>query len=232
MSQTPPQIPTRAQILDWIAAHPTQTSKRDIAKAFGIKGADRIALKRILRALTDEGHLEQRSKSLRDPDRLPPVGVLRVGAPDADGDLFAQPLEWRGEGPEPRVLMVVQSSDPALGEGDRVLARLQQVEDEDHDYAARLIRRIGTAPRRILGIFRTSSEGGRIVPIDKGASAEWLVPGDAAHGARDGELVEGEQSGPRGRLGLPRARIVHRLGDPSGPKAVSLIAIHQHGIPD
>ncbi|MGB1033515.1 MAG: ribonuclease R family protein, partial [Primorskyibacter sp.] len=26
--------------------------------------------------------------------------------------------------------------------------------------------------------------------------------------------------------------IVHRLGDPSGPKAVSLIAIHQHGIPD
>ena len=33
-------------------------------------------------------------------------------------------------------------------------------------------------------------------------------------------------------MGLPRARIVERLGDPSAPKAVSLIAIHQHGIPD
>ncbi|MBT4243308.1 MAG: ribonuclease R, partial [Planktomarina temperata] len=50
--------------------------------------------------------------------------------------------------------------------------------------------------------------------------------------AKDGELVEAEQSGPKGRLGLPRARVVERLGDPSAPKAVSLIAIHQHGIPD
>ena len=51
-------------------------------------------------------------------------------------------------------------------------------------------------------------------------------------GARDGELVEAEQAGPKGRMGLPKARIADRLGDPSAPKAVSLIAIHQHGIPD
>jgi ribonuclease R len=33
-------------------------------------------------------------------------------------------------------------------------------------------------------------------------------------------------------MGLPRARVISRLGDPSAPRAVSLIAIHQHGIPD
>jgi ribonuclease R len=33
-------------------------------------------------------------------------------------------------------------------------------------------------------------------------------------------------------MGLPQARITARLGDPSGPRAISLIAIHQHGIPD
>ena len=33
-------------------------------------------------------------------------------------------------------------------------------------------------------------------------------------------------------MGLPKARIVTRLGDPTEPRAVSLIAIHQHGIPD
>lgn len=33
-------------------------------------------------------------------------------------------------------------------------------------------------------------------------------------------------------MGLQRARVVQRLGDPGQPKAVSLIAIHQHGIPD
>jgi ribonuclease R len=52
------------------------------------------------------------------------------------------------------------------------------------------------------------------------------------NGAKEGELVEAEQSGPKGRMGLAKARIVQRLGDPSAPKAVSLIAIHQHGIPD
>ncbi|MCA0846459.1 ribonuclease R [Salipiger thiooxidans] len=226
-------LPSKAEILDWIAANPTLSAKRDIAKAFGIKGAARIDLKRILKELEAEGHLEKRKKTYRDPDRLPPVSVLQVRAPDENGDLFALPLEWHGEGVEPIVLVVPRASDPALGEGDRILARLQVVHETDHNYEARLIRRIGMSPRKVVGIFRKSAEGGRILPIDKGADKEWIVGPDATHGAKDGELVEAEQAGPRAtRMGLPKARIVMRLGDPSEPKAVSLIAIHQHGIPD
>ncbi|MDK3017721.1 ribonuclease R [Pseudodonghicola flavimaris] len=226
------RIPSKQEILDWISAHPTQSSKRDIAKAFGIKGSDRIDLKRVLKDLEAEGHLEKRKRTYRDPDRLPPVTVLQVKAPNQDGDLFARPLEWHGEGVEPIVLVIPRASDPALGEGDRILARMTLVHEEDHNYEARLIRRIGSNPRRILGIFRKGAEGGRIVPIDKSGSTEWMVPEDARQGARDGELVEAEQSGPKSRLGLPRARITDRLGDPTEPRAVSLIAIHQHGIPD
>ncbi|MDB9943376.1 MarR family transcriptional regulator, partial [bacterium] len=43
------QIPSQADILEWIRAHPEKSSKRDIAKAFGIKGAARIDLKQILK---------------------------------------------------------------------------------------------------------------------------------------------------------------------------------------
>ncbi|MEM7631436.1 MAG: ribonuclease R [Pseudomonadota bacterium] len=226
------RIPTKAEILDWISANPTLTAKRDIAKAFGIKGAARIDLKRILRTLEDEGHLEKRKKTYQDPDRLPPVSVLQVLPPDADGDLFASPMEWQGTGVEPRILVIPRASDPALGGGDRILARLTLVKDQDYHYEARLIRRIGTNPRRMLGIFRKGDEGGRIVPIEKGSDKQWQVAADATHGAKDGELVEAEQAGPKSRIGLPRARIVARLGDPSAPRAVSLIAIHEHGIPD
>jgi ribonuclease R len=225
-------LPTKADILDWIAANPTLTAKRDIAKAFGIKGAARIDLKRLLKELEAEGHLEKRKKTYRDPDRLPPVSVLQVKAPTPDGDLFARALEWHGEGVEPIILVIPRASDPALGEGDRILARLQVVHEEDHNYEARLIRRIGSNPRKVVGIFAKSSEGGRIKPIDKGSDKEWMVAPDATGGAKDGELVEAEQAGPAGRMGLPRARIIERLGDPSAPRAVSLIAIHQHGIPD
>ncbi|MEE2946480.1 MAG: ribonuclease R [Pseudomonadota bacterium] len=226
------RMPSKEEILEWISENPTLTSKRDIAKAFGIKGAARIDLKRVLRELEAEGHLRKRSRSYRDPEQLPPVSVLQILGADADGDLLARPMEWEGEGEEPSILMVLKASDPALGEGDRVLARLTEVKGEDHAYEGRLIRRIGTNPKRVLGLFRKGTEGGRIVPIDKGTDKEWSVPEGQVNGAKDGELVEGEQIGPKSRMGLPNAKIVSRLGDPTAPKAVSLIAIHQHGIPD
>ena len=226
------QMPTKADILQWISDNPTQTSKRDISRAFGIKGAAKIDLKRLLRELEDEGQLTRRKKTYRDPDKLPPVAVLKVSGQTPDGDLLARPMEWQGDGKEPVIMIIHRASDPALGEGDRILARLQDVKGEAHHYEARLIRRIGTNPRKILGLFRKRAEGGRIKPIDKGDSKEWVVPPGATGGAQDGELVEAEQSGPKDRMGLPRARVIDRLGDPMAPKAVSLIAIHQHGIPD
>ena len=226
------QMPTKAEILQWITDNPTLTSKRDISKAFGIKGSARIDLKRILKELEAEGHLQKRKKTYREKDKLPPVAVLLVGDVDRDGDLFATPLEWQGEGAMPRVLMITKTSEPALGKGDRILARLTEIDGEEHAYEGRLIRKIGTNPRTILGLFRAGAEGGRIVPVDKGADREWMVPPGSDEGARDGELVEAQQVGPKARMGLPKARIIARLGDPSAPKAVSLIAIHQHGIPD
>ena len=226
------KLPTKPEILRWITENPTLAAKREIAKAFGIKGAARIDLKRILKELEDEGHLEKRKKTFRDPDRLPPVSVIQIGEATRDGDLTARPMEWSGEGEAPRIIVIPKAGDPAMGAGDRILARLTELRGEAFQYEARLIRRIGTNPTRILGVFRQGSEGGRVVPIDKGNATEWQVPEGLTGGAKDGELIEAEQAGPKARMGLPRARIVARLGDPTAPKAVSLIAIHQHGIPD
>jgi ribonuclease R len=223
-------IPTKDQIRQWIAENPALGAKRDIAKAFGIKGDAKIDLKRLLREMEDEGALEKKARRFREPGVLPPVAVLQVLAPDAAGDLFAVPLE-EGVDSSQRVLIVTQKGDPALGAGDRILGRLTPVAGDGHAYEGRLIRRLGSNPLKVLGIYRDSHEGGRIVPIDKGQDKEWRVARDASNGARDGELVEGEAIGNR-RMGLPQARIVARLGDPSGARAVSLIAIHQHGIPD
>ena len=226
------QIPSKSEILSWISEHPSKAAKRDIAKAFGTKGAQRIDLKRVLKELEDDGKLTKRRSSYRDADELPPVAVLEITGPDADGDLFARPLEWTGKGAEPVILMVGRDGDQALGKGDRILGRLTVDATDDHSHTARMIRRIGTNPLRVLGIFRVGSEGGRVLPIDKGSDKQWVVAEGATDGAKDGELVEAEQSGPKGRMGLPKARIVARLGNPSEPRAVSLIAIHQHGIPD
>ena len=47
--------PKKAAILAWISANPKQRDKRDIAKAFRLKGSERTALNRILKELESEG---------------------------------------------------------------------------------------------------------------------------------------------------------------------------------
>ncbi|MCO4823499.1 ribonuclease R [Amylibacter sp.] len=226
------QIPTKEQILDWIKENPGKTNKRDVGRAFGIKGADRIELKRMLKELTADGLLAKKRRTYIDSDELPPVSVLMVLPPDANGDLTAKPLEWKGEGDAPRILIMPQKGDPALGANDQILARLSPSTDEDFKYEARLIRRIGSGPQRLLGIYRVGSEGGRLMPVDKKSDRESIVPAGETGGAKDGELVEAEQLGKQRHAGLAKVRIVEVLGDPMAPKSISLIAIHQHGIPD
>ena len=229
---------TKEQILQWITDHPDQATKRDIATAFNLRGAGKITLKRLLTELEVDGAVPPRAvrrmARVDSPD-LPPVAVLQVLAPDANGDLFAKPLEEAHIASTARILIRPQKGDPALGEGTRILARLAPEVGEDYTHTARLIRALGGSALKTLGIFRATPEGGRILPIDKGAEKEWAVAAVHIAGAQNGELVEAEQIGARkngGRLGLPQARITQRLGDPSAARSVSLIAIHQHGIPD
>jgi len=225
------QFPTKAEILDWINDNPSQSSKRDIARAFGIKGQARVELKRILRELYAEGHLSKDRKTPRDKNSLAPVELLHITAQDRDGDLFAEPLNWKGDDKAPTVFFVAKKGDPALKIGDRILCRISDSGDEPVPFEGRLIRRIGRGAEKIVGIYKAQDFGGRILPVDKKSDREWQVGPEGRNGARDGELVEAENTGGRTK-GLGRARIIARIGDPSAPKAISLIAIHEHGIPD
>ncbi len=224
-------FPSKADILAWIKDNPRTTSKRDIAKAFGIKGNARIELKQILKELRVEGHLAKDRNTYRESNTLQNVELLQITAIDKDGDLFAEPANWKGEVHAPSVLVIIKTGDPALAIGDKLLCRISKSADEHVPYEGRLIRKIGASATKILGLFRQADFGGRVIPVDKKASKEWMIaPGDR-NGARDGELVEATQIGKAG-MGLPKAKITARLGDATAPKSVSLIAIHEHGIPD
>jgi ribonuclease R len=95
-------FPTKDEILDWIRDNPKETGKREIARAFDIKGGGRVELKRILRELEDEGHISRRKRRLGHAGHLPPVGVLIAGGPDRDGDIFARPANWEKDGEPPQ----------------------------------------------------------------------------------------------------------------------------------
>jgi len=236
----PAALPSEEQVLEFIQSQSSRVGKREIARAFGIRGAARIDLKKLLKQMSDKGLIERRRKRVSHASGLPPVAVLEITAIDTDGDPLARPASWDEElsGPPPVVLVVGTArgvpKSLTAGIGDRVLARISRASPDaadGHAYEARIIRRLDSRPVRAFGIFHRLRDGtGRVEQVDKRARNDILIsPGDEA-GAEDGELVSVELH--RGRaLGLPHGRIVERFADAGEGKSLSLIAIHEHGIP-
>jgi len=172
-------LPSPDQILEWIRDNPGQSGKREIARAFGLKGAAKIELKRLLRDMARDGLIEKKRRRAYPAGELPPVLVLRVTGPDRSGDLWAEPAQWEdASAPPPRVLILPGKDAPALGAGDRLLGRLTALEGPDAPLAARVIRRIGMGPKRLLGIYHDSEGGGRIAanePTRLRGAAGWIA---------------------------------------------------------
>jgi ribonuclease R len=233
-----PSLPSKADILAFIGNRPGKVGTREIARAFGLKNALRADLKRLLRNLADEGSIEKRRKKLHHAGTLPATVLADVTARDADGDLIAMPDEWdeAEHGPAPAIrIHVPRKTRPgeAAGLGDRVLLRVEQTDEDDGiRHRGRVIKIIDHPKLRVLGVFRKIARGGgRLEPVDKKMlGKELAIPAGSTADAEDGDLVAVETSRAR-RLGLPTGRIVERLGSLGSERAVSLIAIHAHGIP-
>jgi len=230
------KLPSKQEILDFLEQSTAQAGKREIARAFGVKGADRITLKALLRDMAEEGLIAGSRRKLTRPGTLPPVTVLEIISRDRDGEFIARPATWDEEhGAPPRILMVESKREagPAAGIGDRVLARITALgADADYPYQARTIKRLPRTAKHLLGIFRSLKDGrGVIDPIDKKQLKEWTVPRGSTGDAEDGELVRFDIA-RAARYGVPTARITERLGNPAAQQAISLIAIHAYGIPD
>ena len=237
-TQHKPTLPTREDLVAFIGQQAGKVGTREIARAFGLKNADRASLKRMLRELADEGTIEKRRKKLHHAGTLPATVLADITGRDSDGELIATPTEWDAEahGDAPKIrIQVPRRSRPGdvPGVGDRALLHTEKLADTDDGiaYQARVIKVIDRAKHRVLGIFRKLESGGRLVPIDKkNLGRELAIPAGATGDAEEGDLVSVEVS-RGGRLGLSTGRVKERLGSLASERAVSLIAIHAHGIP-
>jgi len=226
--------PSREQLLAFIHENPDQSGKREIARAFGMKGPDRVWLKDALRELEDEGLVERKAKKLVRPGGLPHVVVLDIFGRGTDGELLARPSELPDDnGPAPLVSIRMPRGDKGRvpGVGDRVLAKVFPVEDpQGPAYTARILKIIDKRRESVLGVVRILADGSwRLEPVER-RQAEYAVDADHRGDAAAGDLVEAEPISS-GRYGLPRAKVLRSLGKMGGEKSASLIAIHAHEIP-
>ena len=245
-------LPSKAEILAFMTDEAAliaegkgsvvKSRKREVARAFNIKGSDRVELKRMLRELEDEGQIERRRSAERRDGGLPATVVADIVTRDRDGDLVARPVSWDAaeNGPAPRILVHVpklhRPGHPVPGVGDRALLRLEPTPDagpDDPAFTGRVVKMIARDRARLLGVVRLHAENGaRVDSVDKKTASEsYFLPLEDASGAGDGELVAIEPIGRQRVLGLQAVRVTERLGSLKGEKAVSTIAILTHGIP-
>ncbi len=229
MSRKPTPFPTKEEVLRFIEESDGRVGKREIARAFGIRGNDRVALKELLRTLDREGAITRERRRTRAAGTLPAVCVLDVVALDRDGELLARPARWDSEDAPPRIFVAPARGVRAPALGDRVLARLSG--DPGAGYTAKPIRVLDAARQSFVGVYQETATGeGRIQPAERTVRHDFTVAATDAGDAKPGELVRAEAL-PGRALGLPRARVLERLGAASAPGAVSLIAIQRQGIP-
>ncbi|HYE29596.1 MAG TPA: VacB/RNase II family 3'-5' exoribonuclease [Allosphingosinicella sp.] len=220
-----PGLPTRQQILDFIASSDAPAGKREIARAFGLSGHDKIELKALLRDMADEGLIDASpGRAFHQAGGVPRVTVLRVADIDESGTAWAVPERWEADLPEPRLRVLERRGrGSALGVGHRLLARTEQ---RGSGWAAHPMKKLMKGSELVLGVVHQEAQGFWLRPVEKKERRE--LPISELGPARVGDLVLAEKAGRPPRL---TARVSEVLGDPFAPRSFSLIAIHKHGIP-
>ncbi|HYN46201.1 MAG TPA: RNB domain-containing ribonuclease, partial [Allosphingosinicella sp.] len=220
-----PGLPTREQLLDFIASSDEPAGKREIARAFGLKGNEKIALKSLLKDMADEGLIDSApGRAFHKMGGVPKVTVLRVADVDDSGRAWAVPERWETEGPPPRLrVMDRRGRDSALGVGDRILAR---TEEGQGGLVAHPMKKLLKGSELVLGVVHQEGTSFWLKPVEKKERRE--LPISELGGAQPGDLVLAEKSGRPPRLA---ARVDTILGDPFAPRSFSLIAIHKLGLP-
>ncbi len=223
-SVTKPGLPSRQQIIDFITQSDTPAGKREIARAFGLKGNEKIALKALLKDMADEGLIDSApGRAFHKMGGLPKVTVLRI-VDTEDGQVIAIPEHWEAEGkPPPRLRVIERGRRSALGVGDRILAR---TEEQGAGHVAHPMKKLARGEELILGVVAREGDRFWLRAIDKRERRD--TPISDIGEAGEGDLVLAEKTGRANRI---TAKVTEILGDPFAPKAFSLIAIHKFSIP-
>lgn len=218
------RLPTPEAILEFIQSSDKKVGKREIARAFNLKGQQRIWLKETLKKMGETGQIQRGHKRhVHSSKSLPPVLLVEVSpALSEDGEVLLTPTESTADFP-PIILM--EGSSARVKAGNKLLVRLKR--HPDGYYMARLLKRIEEKPKTMVGAIIKSRGALYFQPSDRKRQDDIALLADPKE-AKEGELVVAELLRNQRP---PKAKILKVLGSLDDPRTISLISIYQEGIP-
>lgn len=229
---------TPNDILEYLKDVAPTATRRELARAFGITGGDKIGLKKILKNMVTAGTLNKLGDRYSMAEGLPHVMVVEVVDIDPDGENIAVPVDWdvQSRGQPPKIYVYPgKKGHPALGIGDQALVRLKET-DEGGSYDAHIIKTLDDQSRgRITGIVNKGKFGLYIELLDqktgrkKNKEKYDLEVDSSSPDVKIGDLVMA-QTLPSGGVKRKKARLVDVIGRRDDPKAISLLSLYEAGL--
>jgi len=217
-------LPTPQEILEFIQSSSTKVGKREISRAFNLKGQDRIWLKQLLRKMGEEGLIERgHRRKVHSSGHLPPVTLVTVSPElSEDGEVLLIPLESQGGVPS---IFLTEKGPARAKPGERLLVRLKF--HKDGYYTAKILKKIAMKPSTLVGTVIKSRGKLYVQPCDRRRQEDISLLAPQTE-VKEGDLVLAQlHKSSR----IKDAKVLKTFGTLDDPRVISLISIYQEGIP-
>ena len=224
MAKKDKRLPSPEEILEFIQSSDKKVGKREIARAFNLKGQQRIWLKETLKKMGETGVIQRgRKRHVHSSESLPPVLLVEVSPTlSEEGEILLTPTESSGEFPP---IILIEGGTARVKAGDKLLVRIKR--HPDGYYTARLLKRIEEKPKTMVGAIIKIRRALYFQPSDRRRQDDIVLLADPKE-AKEGQLVVAELLRNQRPV---RAKILKVLGSLDDPRTISLISIYQEGIP-
>ena len=217
-------IPSMDELMAYLSQQSGKVGKREVARAFGLKGDDKVVLKQMLKELKSDGQVfYDKGKRLAVKGVLPDRANVEITGTDSDGELIARPLEWPGDLPMPQIIIVKDKINPPAGVGDIVQAKLTPV--GNNLYEGEALRRLTAGDNHMVCVF----ENGFVTSVDRRLKQAFRLKNLPVEKLNNRDIVIADI--PMVRSRFPEATFVRKIGSETDPYAATLISIYLHNLP-
>lgn len=217
-------IPSMEELMAYLSQQSGKVGKREVARAFGLKGDDKVVLKQMLKELKSDGQVfYDKGKRLAVKGVLPDRANVEITGTDSDGELIARPLEWPSDLPMPQIIIVKDKINPPAGVGDIVQAKLTPV--GNNLYEGEALRRLTAGDNHMVCVF----ENGFVTSVDRRLKQAFRLKNLPVERLNNRDIVIADI--PMVRSRFPEATFVRKIGSETDPYAATLISIYLHNLP-
>lgn len=216
-----PHLPSVEELISFINDHEGRLSRREIARAFGLKDHQRLELRNLIKELVRLGHLKNHRTGI-ERTALPKTLLVEIIDIDEKGRVVARPADPALNGN----IHIIEKEEYHHRVGDRLRVRILE-QREDFTYTARCLEVLSDQKTRITGVFVSTRYGAFLEPTERGWPPKIPVIKNLGQ-AKSGMVVLAIITDERRKF---VATIESVIGDSHDPKILSLITIHNHQLP-